>query len=155
MTTQTVKTENRNPNKAGILAFLKQNHRAEWLAFGLFVVIYIVSAILHEPMYDEAQAWMIARDASWREILWEIPHYEGHPPFWHLFLAIFAKSGVSIDVGLRIVGGFFSISTVALLLFKSPFPKTIKCLLPFLSIQYCCQTLLYDHAWLLFGGDGI
>lgn len=131
MTTQTVENEKKNLNKAGILAFLKQNHRAEWLAFGLFVVIYIVSAILHEPMYDEAQAWMIAKDASWREILWEIPHYEGHPPFWHLILAIFAKSGFSIDVGLRIPGAIFSLSAVWLIIFKSPFPRAVRCLLPF------------------------
>ena len=111
--------------------FLKENKRIEWLVLGLFVILYFLLSFFHEPMYDEAQAWMIARDASWRELIFQIPHYEGHPPFWHLFLAIFAKSGVSIDVGLRIVGGFFSISTVALLLFKSPFPKTIKCLLPF------------------------
>lgn len=131
--------------------FLKENKRIEWLVLGLFVILYFLLSFFHEPMYDEAQAWMIARDASWSELIFEIPHYEGHPPFWHLFLAIFAKSGVSIDVGLRIVGGFFSVSTVALLLFKSPFPKIVKCLLPFtyyiffrysIVVRPYCMTML-------------
>ena len=82
-------------------------------------------------MYDEAQAWMIARDASWYELMFEIPHYEGHPPFWHLILALFAKTGIPFEVGLRIPGAICWILSVGILLFRSPFPKSIKCLLPF------------------------
>lgn len=120
-----------NINQDTTKTFLRSGNHAEWIAFGLFVIIYIISAILHEPMYDEAQAWMIARDASWKELLFQIPHYEGHPPFWHLILAIFAKSGVPVDIGLRIPGAIFSILAVWLMIFKSPFPKPVKCLLPF------------------------
>ncbi len=109
----------------------KSDKRAEWLAFGLFIVLYILISLFHEPMYDEAQAWLIARDASWTELLFDIPHYEGHPPFWHLVLALFAKLGVPFEVGLRIPGALFCITAVGVLLFRSPFPKVVKCLLPF------------------------
>lgn len=102
-----------------------------WFYFGLFVILYILLAFFHEPMYDEAQAWMIARDASWYELFFEIPHYEGHPPLWHLILAVFAKSGLSIDIGLRIPGAIFSIATAWLIIFKSPFPKAVRFALPF------------------------
>lgn len=130
---------------------MKSNKRAEWLAFGLFIALYILISLFHEPMYDEAQAWMIARDASWRELLFEIPHYEGHPPFWHLILALFAKMGVPFEVGLRIPGAFFCITAVWVLLFRSPFPKVVKCLLPFtyyiffrysIVVRPYCMTML-------------
>ncbi len=109
----------------------KKKISIEWVAFTLFIVLYIVISIFHEPMYDEAQAWMIARDASWMELIFEIPHYEGHPPFWHLILALFAKTGVPFELGLRIPGAFFCIATIYFIVFKSPFPKAIRCMLPF------------------------
>ena len=101
----------------------------QWIAFIGFVLAYIVVSLFHEPMYDEAQAWMIARDASWRELIFDIPHYEGHPPFWHLILAFFAKSGVAFEVGLRIPGAIFCITSVWLIVYRSPFPQVVKCLL--------------------------
>lgn len=111
--------------------FFKDNKRAEWLAFILFIVLYVLVSVFHEPMYDEAQAWMIARDASWYELVFQIPHYEGHPPFWHLILACFAKTGVPFEIGLRIPGAIFCITAVWVLIFRAPFPKPVKCLLPF------------------------
>ena len=131
--------------------FFKDNKRAEWLAFALFIVLYILISIFHEPMYDEAQAWLIARDASWPELLFEIPHYEGHPPFWHLILALFAKTGISFEFGLRIPGALFCMTAVWLLIFRSPFPKAVKCLLPFtyyiffrysIVVRPYCMTML-------------
>ncbi len=131
--------------------FFKDNKRAEWLAFILFIVLYILVAIFHEPMYDEAQAWMIARDASWYELMFKIPHYEGHPPFWHLILACFAKTGVPFELGLRIPSAIFCFTAVGLLIFRSPFPKTVKCLLPFtyyiffrysIVVRPYCMTML-------------
>ncbi len=112
-------------------AYITQEKRAEWICFALFVLAYLLVSCFHEAMYDEAQAWLIARDASWHELFFEIPHYEGHPPFWHLILAVFAKSGIPFDIGLRIPGAIFSIVTVWLILFRSPFPRKIKCFLPF------------------------
>src|SRR4051812_40575150 len=47
---------------------------------------------LHEPWFDEAQAWLIARDATLWEILGRMS-YEGSPPLWHLLLAPLAKAG--------------------------------------------------------------
>lgn len=131
--------------------YLNQNHGYEWLAFGLFVVLYILVSMFHEPMYDEAQAWLIARDATWKELIFTIPHYEGHPPFWHLILAIFAKSGLPFELGLRIPGALFCIASVWLMIFKSPFPKVVRCLLPFtyyiffrysIVVRPYCMTML-------------
>lgn len=105
--------------------------QVEWIFFGLFVALYVLLAFFHEPMYDEAQAWMIARDASLYDLLFKIPHYEGHPAVWHLILAVFAKAGIPFVLGLRIPGALFSILTAWLILFRSPFPKAVRCCLPF------------------------
>ncbi len=126
---------NLDSNKQSIFIKVKQHLNQkqgyEWLCFGLFVVLFFLVSAFHEPMYDEAQAWLIARDASWTELFFTIPHYEGHPPFWHLILAVFAKSGVPFELGLRIPGALFCITSVWLIVFKSPFPKIVRCLLPF------------------------
>lgn len=131
MNQQVVDIKNKDKKENVIIHFIRQGQNAEWIALGLFAIVYIISAFMHEPMYDEAQAWMIARDASWSELLLQIPHYEGHPPFWHLILAIFAKAGLPFDIGLRIPGALFCFAAVWCILFKSPFPKSVKCLLPF------------------------
>lgn len=129
----------------------KKKISTEWIAFLFFIVLYIVVSVFHEPMYDEAQAWMIARDASWFDLIFEIPHYEGHPPFWHLILALFAKSGVPFEIGLRIPGALFCIASVWFILFKSPFPRMVKCILPFtyyiffrysIVVRPYCMTML-------------
>ncbi|MDE5564974.1 MAG: hypothetical protein K2I93_07440, partial [Oscillospiraceae bacterium] len=51
--------------------------KAEWLALLLYVLCTAVISVFHEPFFDEAQAWQIARSASVLEILFDIPHYEG------------------------------------------------------------------------------
>lgn len=85
----------------------------------------------HEPWFDEAQAWLIARDASIREILSSITHYEGHPPIWFFMLMPFAKSGVPFEIGLKAVN--FALVTLAMgiLIFKAPFPRIFRCTIPF------------------------
>jgi len=87
--------------KNGVTAKCKDK-LAEWGAMILFVVLSVVLFIYHEPWYDEIQAWMVATDASIGEMIWQLPHFEGHPPFWTLILALFAKTGVPMEIGLRI-----------------------------------------------------
>ena len=97
----------------------------------VFAAAYIVITIFHEPWFDEAQAWQIAKCANLSDILFEIPHYEGHPPLWHLILAIPAKAGVPFEIGLKTIGLIISLASVYLILFKMPYPKWMRCLLPF------------------------
>ena len=59
----------------------------ELIACIVYAVGHLLMGLVHEPWYDEAVAWQIARSASVKDILFEIPHYEGHPPLWHLILA--------------------------------------------------------------------
>ena len=50
---------------------------------------------------------------------------------WDLLLLPFAKLGAPYELSLAIVNIFFITLAVAVLLFKSPFPKIVRCLLPF------------------------
>lgn len=108
-----------------------RSRRAEWAVLVLFAALLTLVSVFHEPWFDEAQSWQIAKCASLREILLEIPHYEGHPPLWHLILLIPAKLGVPFEPGLKLIGLLISTAAAAVLLFCSPFPRPVRLLLPF------------------------
>ena len=103
----------------------------EWIVLVLFSASFIVVSFFHEPWYDEAQAWLIAKDASLKEILFIVPHYEGHPPLWHLILAIPAKLDVPFEIGLKSIGAMISVSSAAVLLFFSKLPRLLRVCIPF------------------------
>lgn len=114
-----------------------------WIPECAFLCAYIllVSLVMyyHEPWYDEAQAWLISRDASWREIFLEVPHYEGHPPFWFALLALFSKAGADFELTLEILTLVVNAFAMWLLLFRSPFPRIVRMALPFTYF------LFYQH----------
>lgn len=97
----------------------------------LYAALYIFTTCFHEPWFDEAQAWEIGKTASYWDMLTIITHTEGHPPLWSLILSIPSKLGVPYLWGIKTVAFVFSITAVYLIVFKSPFPRTIRCLLPF------------------------
>ena len=105
--------------------------KAEIIAFLIYVVGLIAIISFHELWFDEAQAWQIAKTASLKKILFEVPHYEGHPQLWHLLLAIFAKNGFPYELTMRAVNITIASSAMALFIFKSPFPKIFRCTVPF------------------------
>lgn len=132
-------------------AFSKEHGKCDVITLIIYLLGVCTVSFFHEPWFDEAQSWAIARSGTIKEILFEIPHYEGHPPLWHLILAPFAKLGAPYELSLAAVNIFFMTLAVAVLLFKSPFPKLIRCLLPFnfflfyqygvVSIPYCILVL--------------
>lgn len=112
-------------------AFSREHGKCDVITLIIYLLGVCTVSFFHEPWFDEAQAWAIARSGTIKEILFEIPHYEGHPPLWHLILVPFAKLGAPYELSLAAVNIFFMTLAVAVLLFKSPFPKLIRCLLPF------------------------
>ena len=112
-------------------AFSKEHGKCDVITLIIYLLGVCTVSFFHEPWFDEAQAWAIARSGTIKEILFEIPHYEGHPPLWQLILVPFAKLGAPYELSLAAVNIFFMTLAVAVLLFKSPFPKLIRCLLPF------------------------
>ena len=110
-------------------------NKKEHLHNSLILLLYIIGVAFtmyhNEPWFDVAQAWQIARCATLKEIFFVIPHYEGHTPLWYLILLPFAKSGLPYDFSLKLVNLVFSASAMAVLIWKSPFPKPIRYALPF------------------------
>lgn len=118
------------PHFSIVLSFYKQ-HRTECVCFLIFIALALIGLISHEITYDEAQAWQIARTAPLKDILFLVPMYEGHPPFWHLLLAGPAKWGASWHWVYGIIGFICMVASGCLLFFKAPFPRWVRCLLPF------------------------
>lgn len=101
----------------------------------LVLLLYAGSLIVimgyHEPWYDEAQAWLIARDATILELIGSITHYEGHPPIYFLILMPLAKLGVTFELGIKSVNFVFAVAAMGIFIFKAPFPPLIRYTIPF------------------------
>lgn len=131
--------------------FIKQ-HRAECLCLLVFMAAALVGLCAHDPSFDEAQAWLIAKTAPWSDIVFSIPMDEGHPPFWHLLLAVPAKLGMGWQLVYPLLGLVCMGTGSVLILFKSPFPKWVRCLLPFsyfLFYQYGIIVRPYGLMWVI------
>lgn len=125
----------------------------EYIACVCYVIANIIISFFHERWYDEAIAWQIARCASIKDILFEIPHYEGHPPLWHMILVPFAKLGAPYELSLGIVSLLFAGTACCLIIWKSPFPRIVRLLLPFtyfffyqygvISRPYCVMMIAF------------
>ena len=146
---------------------LQSSHNARTLAlllaFVLYIAIIAIVMCFHEPWFDEAQSWLIARDSPIASIFSVRPHYEGHPPFWNLLLAIAAKSGVPYEFGIKGIQLICASLLGAWLIFKSPFKHASSLatfLIPFtyfVCFQYgvtsrpyallCLSLLVAAHYW--------
>ncbi len=107
-----------------------KNNLLEIIIFSIFCISVIILSCFHEPWFDELQAWGISKDTIFN-ILFVIPHYEGHPPLWHLLLKPFSVMNLYPDTGLKIVNFAFMLPAVWLLIFKSKLPPPVRFLLPF------------------------
>lgn len=127
--------------------------KPELIILIFYCILHVIISFFHEPWFDEAVAWQISKVANIKDILFEIPHYEGHPPLWHLVLLPFAKLGVPYEFSLSFVSLIFSGITIYLILWRSPFPRLVKLLLPFnyfifyqygvISRPYCMMMLAF------------
>ena len=113
------------------LLFSRDHGKAELIVFLAYIVGVIIIGIFHEPWFDESQAWSIARSAPFNDMIFKIPHYEGHPPLWYLMLAPFAKLGAPFEISLKAVNLAVCAAAVWVILYKSPFPKIVRCVIPF------------------------
>lgn len=96
-----------------------------------YIILLCVVCVFHEPWGDESQAWQIAKCASLYDIIFTIPHYEGHPQLWHLILVPFAKLGLPYEFSLKLVNILFSSLAVGVMLYKTKLPDMMKIFVPF------------------------
>ena len=129
------------------------NKNPEIAVLVLYPILYWIFTIFHEPWFDEAQSWQIAKCATYSDILFYLPHFEGHPPFWHLLLSIFAKNNFPYEITIKSIAFVFSYITAFFIVLKAPFFRIIKILLPFtyflfyhyaiISRPYCMMMLAF------------
>ena len=58
----------------------KQSKVTEWLIFATYAILLIVISCFHEPWYDEAEAWQMARGASIHDCFSTFPITRGILP---------------------------------------------------------------------------
>lgn len=90
-----------------------------------FAVLTLIGAYNHEIWFDEAQAYVIARDNDITGITKQLG-YEGHPILWYLILYVFSHLGFSCNI-LPFISVFFSFVAVSIIMFCSPFDLWVKC----------------------------
>jgi hypothetical protein len=100
------------------------------LVFAAFAILLALAVSRHEPWMDEAQAWLLVKDADPIDVFVKYLRYEGSPGLWHLILMIPAKLGLPYFT-LNILSAVFAAAGVWLFLRHAPFPPIIKILFPF------------------------
>lgn len=55
-------------------AFSKEHGKCDVITLIIYLLGVCTVSFFHEPWFDEAQSWAIARSGTIKEILFEIPH---------------------------------------------------------------------------------
>lgn len=98
-----------------------------------FVVVWTIR--YHEKWADEAQAWLIARDLSLRDIWFHESRYEGSPGLWHTILWV-AQHVFHLGYGaIGYIGLVFAIAGAGVLVFLAPFPRYVRWPLAFTYVM--------------------
>jgi hypothetical protein len=121
-----------------------------WAVFVAYCAVVAFGAVVHEPWWDEAQAWLIARDAPLADLFLHHVPYEGHPPLWYLLLMIPAKLGLPY-AALKIVAALIGAIGVYVLLFRvTTLPLVLRVLAPF-TFYFAFQYTVVARSYVLLG----
>jgi hypothetical protein len=115
-----------------------------------FAALGVVLVLHHEPWRDEADTWLMARDAPLGELIRRTA-YVGVPALWSFVLAPFARLGLPYGV-IGFVNLAFAIAAIAIFTFRSPFPPLMRALIVFsfyLSYEYAVIARSYAISVLL------
>lgn len=107
----------------------------ECITFCIFCFLIILISFFHEPWFDEFQAWGISKDSLYN-ILFVMPHYEGHPPLWYLIIKCFSIFNINAELCIKIPNILLILLGTWFVIFKSPFPRIIRVLLPFTYFMF-------------------
>ncbi len=113
-----------------------------WLLFILFSVVLVGFKLrYHELWKDEWQAWFVARDMPFSQMLGFL-YYEGHPSLWYIYLKFGTfVSGVfsSQDVALQVLHSVPVVCILYMLLVRMRFSTVfaaLLCLGYFIAFEY-------------------
>jgi hypothetical protein len=109
----------------------KRENALENITILAYAILLSIVSYYHEPWFDEAQAWLIARDSSLFDMIWHVLRYEGHTPLWYLVLYIPAHLNVPFELGIKTANFIFAVPAAALFIKACPFPRVVRLLTPF------------------------
>ena len=95
-----------------------------WTAFVVWIGVTAFTAAHHEPWRDEADPWLVARDAGPTAFV-RRASLSGTPALWHLILVPLARGGAPYDAQ-KVLHLAIAAASVALILWRSPFPWVTK-----------------------------
>ncbi|HEY7387454.1 MAG TPA: hypothetical protein VH640_03025 [Bryobacteraceae bacterium] len=113
-------------------------------AFG-YAALVILAILRHEPWSDEAQAWLLARDAGLFDLWTRLMHYEGSPGLWQTLLHVLVHLGLPY-AAYNFVSGALALAAAWLFMRYAPLPLAIRLLVPFtyfLAYQYAVVARSY------------
>ena len=131
---------------------MKKNKLINISVFIIFLIFSLLVGSKHEPWVDEAQSWIIARDATVGEIVWDLSRYEGTMPLWQLTLKIFISCGLTYEY-FYIIPILISLAGLIVFLKEVDVPNYVKILLPFtyyIFYQYTIIARSYCYLLLAF-----
>lgn len=104
------------------------------ISIGLFIAfvgLYLYSKFTyHELWKDEWQAWLMARDMSWGELLGSL-YYEGHPALWYVYLKVWSlfSTGGNDELLIQLAHALLMLGVYALIWFQFRLPIWLKVLI--------------------------
>jgi len=108
-----------------------------------FLLVSLLLFAWHEPWRDEAQPWLVARDAP--NLFHELDS-ETHPGLWYVLAFPLAKAGLPFD-SLRALNLVISLGALALLALRGPFSRAEAWLYAFgYFVVYEYGTLARNYA---------
>jgi hypothetical protein len=124
-----------------------RSHLPIYLAAGAYAVLVAATIHRHEPWADEAQAWLLGRDATLAHLWGRLLHYEGQPGLWQTLVHALVHLGLPY-AAYSFVSGVLAFCGVALLLRYAPLPLFIRVLLPF-TYYLCYQYAVIARSYVL------
>ena len=95
-----------------------------WGALAVYIALGVLIAAHHEPWRDEADPWLVARDADPVTFV-RRASLSGTPALWHLILVPLARGGAPYDAQ-KALHLAIAAATAALILFRAPFPRVTR-----------------------------
>lgn len=103
----------------------------QYIVFLAFITMYLlIKFTYHELWKDEWQAWLMARDMGWGELLGSL-YYEGHPALWYLYLKVWSlfSTGANDELLLQLSHAVIMCGVYYVLCIRFELPFWLKALL--------------------------
>jgi hypothetical protein len=114
---------------------------------GAYAALVAFTIHYHEPWADEAQSWLLSRDASLAQLWGHLLHYEGTPGLWQTLLHALIRLGLTYSA-YGFVSASLGLAAIVILLRYAPLPLFIRILLPF-TYFLCYQYAIIARSYAL------